>query len=59
MEAMREHEVVGMDRGKLQSAPFRVMESNFLRTGEIHYLLDAIRPDCADQLRGNGKSRRV
>jgi dTDP-4-dehydrorhamnose reductase len=45
LEAMREHDVIGLDRGKLQSAPFRVMQTDFLRSTEIHYLLDAIRPD--------------
>ena len=46
LEAMREHEVIGLDRGKLQSAPFRVMQFDFLRNGEIHYLLDTIHPDA-------------
>jgi dTDP-4-dehydrorhamnose reductase len=46
LEAMREHDVIGMDRGKLQSAPFRVMQADFLRSTEIHYLVDAIRPDA-------------
>ncbi|HSO11260.1 MAG TPA: SDR family oxidoreductase [Anaerolineales bacterium] len=45
MEAMREHEVIGMDRGKLKSAPFPVLKADFLRTGEINSMIDAIGPD--------------
>ena len=46
LEAMGEHEVIGVDRGKLKSAPFRVMQSDFLQSNEIYYLLDLIRPDA-------------
>ncbi len=30
MEAMREHEVIGVDRGKLKSAPFQVIKADLL-----------------------------
>jgi len=45
MEAMREHEVIGVDRGKLKSAPFQMLNANFLQTGEINTLIDSINPD--------------
>ena len=45
MEAMREHDVIGVDRGKLKSAPFRVFPIDFLQTNEIHSLLDSTNPD--------------
>jgi len=45
MEAMREHEVIGVDRGKLKSAPFRVVNADFLRTKEIDSILDSTQPD--------------
>ena len=46
MEAMREHEVIGVDRGKLKSAPFRVLKADFLETDQIHSILDLTHPDC-------------
>src|SRR5262245_33094664 len=45
IETMYAHEVIGMDRGKLKSAPFRVIQSDFLKTNEINFLLDTIHPD--------------
>jgi dTDP-4-dehydrorhamnose reductase len=45
MEAMREHEVIGVDRGKLKSAPFPVFKEDLLKTNEIHSLLHATKPD--------------
>lgn len=45
MEAMREHEVVGMDRGKLKSAPFRVFNTNLLHRDAIDSVLDTTQPD--------------
>lgn len=45
LEAMREHEVIGVDRGKLKSAPFRVLNVDLLRRNVIDSLLDATRPD--------------
>src|SRR5688572_29668285 len=45
MEAMRAHEVIGVDRGKLKSAPFRVFPIDFLQTNKIHSLLDSTNPD--------------
>jgi dTDP-4-dehydrorhamnose reductase len=45
MEAMREHEVIGVDRGKLKSAPFQVFKADFLNIGEIDSRLDPTKPD--------------
>ena len=45
MEAAREHEVIGLDRGKLKSAPFQVLEGDLLKTDEIHSILWATKPD--------------
>jgi dTDP-4-dehydrorhamnose reductase len=45
MEAAREHEVIGMDRGKLKSAPFQILKGDLLKTDEIHSILRAAKPD--------------
>lgn len=45
MEAMREHEVVGVDRGKLQSAPFPVIKTNFYNSHAFDSVLDSTQPD--------------
>src|SRR5688572_1784301 len=46
MEAMREHEVVGMDRGKLKSAPFQVLKADLLHRNVIDSVLDSAQPDA-------------
>lgn len=45
MEAMREHEVVGVDRGRLQSAPFPVIKTNFFNRHAFDPALDSAQPD--------------
>jgi dTDP-4-dehydrorhamnose reductase len=45
MDAMREHEVIGIDRGKLKSAPFKVIKADILKTDEINSVLDSTSPD--------------
>jgi dTDP-4-dehydrorhamnose reductase len=45
VEAMREHEVIGIDRGKLKSTPFRVLRANILKPDEINSILDSTNPD--------------
>lgn len=45
MEAMGEHEVVGVDRGKLKSAPFQVLKADILNMDELNSILDSINPD--------------
>jgi dTDP-4-dehydrorhamnose reductase len=45
LEAMREHEVVGVDRGKLKSAPFQVVKADILKTDVINSIIDNTKPD--------------
>jgi dTDP-4-dehydrorhamnose reductase len=45
LEAMRDHEVVGVDRGKLRSAPFQVIKADLLQGNAIDSVLDATQPD--------------
>lgn len=45
MEAMRDHEVVGVDRGKLKSAPFQVFNADILGRDTIDPILDITQPN--------------
>jgi dTDP-4-dehydrorhamnose reductase len=45
MEAMSEHEVIGIDRGRLKSAPFKVLKADFLQASEINSIIDLTNPD--------------
>ncbi len=45
LEAMRGHEVIGIDRGKLRSAPFRVIKADILKRDEINSIINTTRPD--------------
>ena len=45
LEALRGHEVIGMDRGRLKSAPFPVFKVDFLQGQTIDTVLDSTRPD--------------
>jgi dTDP-4-dehydrorhamnose reductase len=45
IEAMRAHEVYGVDRGKLKSAPFPVIKANFFDRDVFEPALDSNRPD--------------
>ena len=44
LEAMREHDVTGVDRGKLKSAPFQVLKADLTPSG-LDPVLDSVRPD--------------
>jgi dTDP-4-dehydrorhamnose reductase len=46
MEAMRDHRIIGVDRGKLKSAPFPVIKANFYDRHVFIPALDHFRPDC-------------
>jgi len=46
MEAMREHEVIGVDRGKLKSAPFQVLQADLLHMDTLDSVFDSARPDA-------------
>ena len=45
METMSEHEVIGVDRGKLKSAPFQVIKTNFFNSHAFEPMLDSTQPD--------------
>jgi len=45
LEVMREHEVIGIDRGKLITAPFQVLRADILNMDEINSILDSTNPD--------------
>jgi len=45
MEAMGGHNVVGVDRGKLKSAPFPVIKTNFYNSRAFDPALDSYQPD--------------
>lgn len=45
VDAMREHEVTGVDRGKLKSAPFPVLRADLRGPGQLASVLDTVRPD--------------
>ena len=42
---MSEHEVIGVDRGKLKSAPFQVIKTNFFNSHAFEPMLDSTQPD--------------
>jgi dTDP-4-dehydrorhamnose reductase len=44
MEAMREHDVVGVDRGRLKSAPFQVRNVDLVSREAIDAVLDDVQP---------------
>jgi dTDP-4-dehydrorhamnose reductase len=45
LDTMHGHDVYGVDRGKLKSAPFRVSKANFYDRDVFAPALDSIRPD--------------
>ena len=44
-EIMTEHEVVGVDRGKLINAPFKVLKTDLLGAGAVDSILDSAQPE--------------
>ncbi|MCL4268041.1 MAG: SDR family oxidoreductase [Anaerolineales bacterium] len=44
-EMMREHEIIGVDRGKLVHAPFKVLRHDLLEAGALDSILDAAQPE--------------
>jgi dTDP-4-dehydrorhamnose reductase len=46
MEAMRAHEVIGVDRGKLKSAPFQVLQADLLHSDALDSILDSAQLDA-------------
>ena len=45
LEGMREHEVIGVDRGKLKSAPFQVIKADLLHENVMTAIIDSVQPD--------------
>jgi len=45
LEAMREHEVIGVDRGRLKSAPFQVWTVDLFHRHALESALDTVHPD--------------
>jgi dTDP-4-dehydrorhamnose reductase len=45
LEAMRGHEVIGVDRGKLKSVPFQLIKADLLHRNAVDSILDQARPD--------------
>lgn len=45
LEAIREHEVIGMDRGRLKSTPFSVLRADLSHRDAVDSILDSARPD--------------
>src|SRR5512138_3967946 len=45
LEAMRAHEVIGVDRGKLKSAPFPVIRADLLRRNAVASIFAEAHPD--------------
>jgi dTDP-4-dehydrorhamnose reductase len=45
LEALREHDVVGVDRGKLKSPPFSVLRADLLQPDALDSVIEAARPD--------------
>ncbi|RJP52041.1 MAG: SDR family oxidoreductase [Anaerolineaceae bacterium] len=44
-EMMDEHEIIGVDRGKLVNAPFKILKHDLLDAGAVESILDAAQPD--------------
>jgi dTDP-4-dehydrorhamnose reductase len=45
LEVLREYEVIGLDRGKLKSAPFQVLKADLLQANEINSVIESTNPD--------------
>ncbi len=46
LELSRNHEVVGVDRSTLHSAPFRVVQADLLEPGTVAAVVNAVQPDA-------------
>jgi dTDP-4-dehydrorhamnose reductase len=45
LEAMTSHEVIGVDRAMLKSAPFKIINADLLVEGEVERILEQVKPD--------------
>lgn len=44
-ETITEHDVVGVDRGKLVNAPFKILKADLLDSGAVDSVIDSARPN--------------
>jgi dTDP-4-dehydrorhamnose reductase len=44
-EMMNAYEIIGVDRGKLTRAPFKVMKHDILEAGAVDFILDSVQPE--------------
>ncbi len=44
-EMMTEHDIVGVDRGKLVNAPFKILKADLLDAGAVDSVLDSAQPE--------------
>ena len=44
-EMMREYDIVGVDRGKLVNAPFKIWKADLLDSGAVDAILNSVRPN--------------
>jgi dTDP-4-dehydrorhamnose reductase len=44
-ETMTEHDIVGVDRGKLVNAPFKILKADLLDSGAVDSILDSAQPE--------------
>ena len=44
-ETMTEHVIVGLDRGKLVNAPYKVLNMDILESGAMESIIESVRPD--------------
>ena len=44
-EMMDSHEIIGVDRGKLSRAPFKVLKRDILEAGTVDSILDSVQPE--------------
>lgn len=44
-ETMTEHDIVGVDRGKLVNAPFKILKADLLDSDAVDFILDSAQPE--------------
>jgi len=45
LEAIHRHKVLGVDRGRLKSTPFQVLQADLFQTDTIDFIVESTRPD--------------
>ncbi|MDP2778183.1 MAG: SDR family oxidoreductase [Anaerolineales bacterium] len=44
-ESMKAHDIVGVDRGKLINAPYKILKTDLLDSGAVDSILDSVQPE--------------